>query len=302
MIHEPSWSWTRVGSPSFCSTSISGRRGTKPTSWSGSSWSLAQSQLLVELAKSLKVTHGLMMSRTASPPVLERGLEQRDQLLLVAGERPRDERGAAGDRLQAEVERRDRVLLAGLAAEVGVEVGGRRELALGQAVAAVVLDDVDERQVAAADVLELADADVGRVAVAADADAQELAVGEQRAGGHRGHPAVERVEAVAVLEEVGGGLARTADPAELDGLVRVDPDRLARLDQVAGDAVVAAPLAEGRGEALEGQGRQGEGVAVVPDGDRRFADACIISADLSQRWRYCRSLQHAERGSIGSTR
>ena len=58
-------------SPAFCSTSISGSRGTKPTSWSGSSCSLAQSQLLVEPAKSLKVTHGLMMSRTASPLVLQ---------------------------------------------------------------------------------------------------------------------------------------------------------------------------------------------------------------------------------------
>ena len=113
VIQEPSWSWTRVASPAFCSTSISGRRGTKPTSWSGSSCSLAQSQLLVEPSKSLNVTHGLMMSRTDGPLVLERGLEQRDELLLVAGERPGHERGPADDRLQAEVERRDGVLLAG---------------------------------------------------------------------------------------------------------------------------------------------------------------------------------------------
>ena len=55
---------------------------------------------------------------------------------------------------------------------------------------------------------------------------------------------MQRVEAVAGLEEVGRRLARAADAAELDRRVRVDPDRLARLDQVAGDAVVAAPLAE----------------------------------------------------------
>ena len=151
------------------------------------------------------------------------------------------------------------VLLAGRAAEVGVEVGGGRELALGQAVAAVVLDDVDHRQVAAAGVLELAQADVRRVAVAADADAHQLAIGHHRAGRHRGHPAVQRVEAVAVLEEVGRRLARTADAAELHGRVRVDPDRLARLDQVAGDAVVAAPLAERRGEPLKRQRRQASG-------------------------------------------
>ena len=52
--------------------------------------------------------------------MLERRLEQGDELLLVAGERPGDERRARRDRLHAEVERRDRVLLAGLAAEVGV--------------------------------------------------------------------------------------------------------------------------------------------------------------------------------------
>ena len=127
-------------------------------------------------------------------------------------------------------------------AEVGVQVGRRRELALGQAVAAVVLDDVDHRHVAAADVLELPHADVGRVAVAADADADELVIGQQGPGGHRRHPAVQRVEAVAGLQEVGRRLARAADAAELDRVIRVDADRLARLDQVAGDAVVAAPL------------------------------------------------------------
>ena len=70
----------------------------------------------------------------------------------------------------AEVERRHGVLLAGLAAEVGVQVGGGGELAFGQAVATVVLDDVEQGEVAPADMLELADADVGRIAVAADSD------------------------------------------------------------------------------------------------------------------------------------
>ena len=40
-------------------------------------------------------------------------------------------------------------------------------------------------------------------------------------------------------------LARTADPAHLDRFVRVQADRPARLDQVAGDAVVAAAFAQG---------------------------------------------------------
>ena len=196
-------------------------------------------------------------------PLVRQGrLEQGDELLLVAGERAGDERRAGGDRLQAEVERRDRVLLARLAAEVGVQVGGGRELPLGQAVAAVVLDDVDQRHVAPAGVLELAEADVGRVAVAADADVEQAVVGHRGPGRHRRHPAVQRVEAVAGLEEVGRRLARAADAAELDGRVRVDPDRLAGVDQVAGDAVVAAPLAERRGQPLEGHHRQREGAAV----------------------------------------
>ena len=172
VIQEPSWSWTRVVSPAFCSTSISGRRGTKPISWRGSSCSLAQSQLLVELGKSLKVTQGLMMSSTAVPRCCRAALSRGTSCLRS----PANER--ATKVAPAAIASRQRsnggtVFSSPVcAAEVGVEVGGGRELALGQAVAAVVLDDVDHRQVAPAGVLELADADVGRVAVAADADAQ----------------------------------------------------------------------------------------------------------------------------------
>ena len=53
-------------------------------------------------------------------------------------------------------------------------VGGGRELALGEAVHAVVLDDVDHRHVAPDQVHELAEADRGGVAVAGDADAEQL--------------------------------------------------------------------------------------------------------------------------------
>ena len=70
------------------------------------------------------------------------------------------------------------------------EIGRGGELALGQAVDAVVLDDVDHRNVAAHQVDELADADGGGIAVAADADGQQRAVGEHGAGGDRRHAAV----------------------------------------------------------------------------------------------------------------
>ena len=163
------------------------------------------------------------MSRNAVPLCLKRGLEQGNELLLVAGERPGHERGPADDRLHAEVERRHGVRLAGGPAEVGVQVGRGRELALGQPVAAVVLDDVEHGDVPPAGVLELAHADVGRVAVAADADAHQLLVGQQGPGGHRGHPAVQGVEAVAVLQEIRRGLARAADAAELDRVIGFTP-------------------------------------------------------------------------------
>ena len=54
------------------------------------------------------------------------------------------------------------------------QVGGGGELALGQAVAAVVFDDVNERQIAPHQVHELPDADGGGVAVAAHADGDQL--------------------------------------------------------------------------------------------------------------------------------
>ena len=159
-----------------------------------------------------------------------------------------------------------------------VQVGRRRELALGQAVAAVVLDDVDDLHVAPADVLELPHADIGRVAVAADADAYELGVGHHGPGCDRRHAAVERIEAVAVLQEIGRRLAGTADAAQLDRGIGIDPGRLACLDQVAGDAVVAAPLAQGRRQPLKGHGRQRERVAVALDLDHRIGGHGFIAS------------------------
>ena len=49
-------------------------------------------------------------------------------------------------------------------------LGGGRELAFGQAVDAVILDDVNHRGVAAHHMLEAAHADGGGIAIAGDAD------------------------------------------------------------------------------------------------------------------------------------
>ena len=122
------------------------------------------------------------------------------------------------DRHADEVDRR--VLVADALLGLRALVGGRRELALGQAVHAVVLDDVDHVDAAAQAMGELAEADRGRVAVARNAEIDEVAVGEVGAGQHRGHAPVHGVEAVARAEEVGRRLRRAADAGELGDPVR----------------------------------------------------------------------------------
>ena len=199
---------------------------------------------MVEPSWSLKVTHGLMTSRIAVPRCENARLQQRHELLAVAGERARDERRAELDRQAADVDRRVLVDLAALLRRS--DVGGRRELALGQAVAAVVLDDVRAVDVAPDHVAVLAEADARRVAVAADAEHEQLAIGELRAGRGRGHAPVQSVEAVRLLDEVRRRLRGAADAAHLRELVRLDAVLVERLDQMVGDRVVAAAGAERR--------------------------------------------------------
>ena len=93
-----------------------------------------------------------------------------------------------------------------------MKVGRGGELSFGKSVAAVVFNNVDVLGVAAAEVLELTHADIGGVAVTADADREQAVVGDRRAGGDGRHPAVEGVEAVAVLQEVSGGFAEQPMP------------------------------------------------------------------------------------------
>src|SRR6266403_231105 len=174
--------------------------------------------------------------------VRDGGLDERGELLLVAAEAARDEGGAHEERERDGVDRR--VGVDGAALGLAALVGGGGELALGEAVDAVVLQDVGHVDAAAHDVRELAEADRGGVAVARDAEVDQVAVGEVRAGERRGHAAVDGVEAVRVAEEVVGGLRAAADAGELGDLVRLDVELPERLDQRRRDRVVAAAGAQ----------------------------------------------------------
>ena len=80
--------------------------------------------------------------------------------------------------------------------QLRAEIRRRRELALGKAVHAVVLDDVHLPDIAAEHVDVLADADRRRIAVAGNRNAEQVPVGEHRAGGDRRRAAMHGVEAV----------------------------------------------------------------------------------------------------------
>src|SRR5262249_42531596 len=124
------------------------------------------------------------------------------------------------------------------------EVGGGRELALGQAINTIIFNDVDHREVAPNQVHELSDADGGGVAIAGHADAEHSVVGEERAGRDGGHASVDAVEAVREAEEVGRRLRRAADAGELRDVKRADAHIVEALYDALGDGVVSASGAE----------------------------------------------------------
>ena len=107
---------------------------------------------------------------------------------------------------------------------------------------------------------ELAEADGGRVAIAGDAQINEIAVGEVGAGEHRGHAAVHGVEAVAVGEEIVRRLRRAADAGELGDAMRLDRELEAGLDDGGRDRVVTAAGAQRRHRALVVAAREAERV------------------------------------------
>src|SRR5712672_2947618 len=97
---------------------------------------------------------------------------------------------------------------------------------------------------------ELTEADRGGIAIAGDAEIDQVAVGEIGAGQNRWHAAMHRVEAVRIAEEIGRGLRRAADAGNLRHLVRLDRKLETGLDDGASDGIVAAAGAQGRDRAL----------------------------------------------------
>src|SRR5207237_5091988 len=146
-------------------------------------------------------------------------------------------------------------------------------------VTAVVFDDVDDGQVAAHQMHELADPDGARVAVAADADGDELLVGEHRAGAHRRHAAVDGVEAVRPAEKIGRALARAADARQLDHLSGVDAHLVERLDDALGDRVMSAPRAQRRLAALVDLRLQSDSIDFKRNGRHIYSPPIMDDAD-----------------------
>ena len=89
-----------------------------------------------------------------------------------------------------------------------------------------------------------------RVAVARDAEIDQVAVGEVGAGQHRRHAPVHAVEAVRLAEEIGRRLRRAADAGELGDAVRRQRQLEAGLDDRGADRIVAAAGAQRRDRAL----------------------------------------------------
>src|SRR4029077_5277859 len=108
----------------------------------------------------------------------------------------------------------------------------------------------NDRRVAGHWERDLADADRARIAVAADANRDQLVVREHGAGADRRHPAVDGVEPMRAAQKIRGALARAADPGQLDHLAGVDAHLVERFDDALRDRVVPAPGAKRRLPAL----------------------------------------------------
>ena len=157
-------------------------------------------------------------------------------------------------------------------------VGRGRELALGQAVDAVVLDDIDHVHAAAHGMRELADADRGEIAVARHAKIDQIAVREVGPGQHRRHPPMHRVEPVRGAEEIGRRLRRAADARQLGDPMRRQVELETRAHDGRADRIVPATGAEGGDRALVVAAGEAERV-------RSAAPGGAVSAWEDRSWR-----------------
>src|SRR5215471_8454777 len=133
--------------------------------------------------------------------MFDRRLDERDQLRFVAREAPGDKGGAELQSKGDQINRR--VGVDGAAPGLGALVGGRRELAFGQPVDPVVLDDVNHVDGAADAVRELSEPDRRRIAVTRDTKINQFTISEVGAGQYRRHTPVDAIEAVRFAEKVG---------------------------------------------------------------------------------------------------
>src|SRR3984885_9355269 len=97
---------------------------------------------------------------------------------------------------------------------------------------------------------ELAEADRGGIAVAGDAEIDQVAVSQIGAGQDRRHPAMDRIEAVRIAEEIIRCLRGAADSGNLGDAARLDRKLVTGLDDRCRDRVVAAAGAQRRNLAL----------------------------------------------------
>src|SRR5208282_5755187 len=113
-----------------------------------------------------------------------------------------------------------------------------------EAVHAVVFDDVNHGKIAAHEVNKLADADGSGVAVTADPERDQIAIGQHRSGGDRGHASVHGVEAVGAIHEVRRTLGGATDSAQFRDTLGLHAHFVHGFDDAFGNGVVAATGAE----------------------------------------------------------
>src|SRR5437868_8609060 len=124
--------------------------------------------------------------------------------------------------------------------QLGAEIGGGRELALGKPIHAVVFNNVNYRQIAPHEMHELSHADGGCVAVTTDAEGHQTAIGQHCSGGHGGHAAMDGVEAVRTAHEISRALRGAPDPTELGDTLGLHAHLIHRIDDALGNGIVAA--------------------------------------------------------------